>query len=69
MVGETSVMLRASSGMLAYCNELKYVEGLDQSKKLLQAQALVSVEGDPKRHFEWVADIAEKYVVGSKTAE
>lgn len=69
MVGETSVMLRASRKMLAYCNELKYVEGLDQSKKLLQAQALVNVDGNPSRHFEWLADIARKYVVGSKTAE
>jgi L-alanine-DL-glutamate epimerase-like enolase superfamily enzyme len=66
MVGETSVLLRASLKMLEYCDQLTYIEGIDQSKKLLLAQAIVPLENDARSHFEWLAEIRKKYAVDRK---
>lgn len=69
MVGETAAMLRASRLMLAYCDELSYVEGLDQAKKLLKKQSLMEVYSSSDHHFEWIPEIAAEYVDGRKIAQ
>ncbi len=69
MVGETSVMLRASNILLAHCDDLAYVEGIDQAKKLLESQAIDPIDDDAHRHFRWNPEVSNKYIVGRQIAK
>lgn len=68
MVGETSVLLRASQKMLEYWNDLDYVEGIDQSRQLLIAEPVVVTKGQNDKHFEWVAKYVNEFCISRQIA-
>ena len=61
MVGETAVMLRISEKILHHCAALEYVEGLDQTRTLLEGQAIKALADDPCQHFAWQDEAFDKY--------
>lgn len=69
MVGETEVLLRASRKMLEYTEQMRYIEGIDQARKMLVEQAIEPVHGDERRHFRWRPEAAEKFIVGQETVD
>lgn len=67
MVGETAVLLRASRLLLAHCDGLRYVEGLDQARQLLAAQPIVEDTDGEYTHFRRIESLENEYCVGRKT--
>jgi len=68
MVGETDVLLHFSSLLLEHVDDLHYVEGIDQSQKLLQERPITKVETMHNARFRWSDECFEKYVVARKIA-
>lgn len=67
MVGETAVLLAMSKRLLAHCNELDYVEGIDQAGKLLEAQPVTWDGSRHDRHFVHDTALEERYLVDRKS--
>ncbi|MGH8167029.1 MAG: mandelate racemase/muconate lactonizing enzyme family protein [Woeseiaceae bacterium] len=67
MVGETAVLLRASRMLLTHCEELRYVEGLDQARQLLEAQPILEQDAGGRAHFNRIDSLEKRYCVAVKT--
>lgn len=64
MVGESAVLLRISGKMLHHCAALDYVEGLDQTQTLLEAQAIERAHDLTGQHFCWHDEHLARYQTG-----
>ena len=65
MVGETAVLDAASELLLAHRDELSYVEGLGQSRQILEASPVIRVSGTDATLpvFQFEAD--PKFLLGN----
>ena len=49
--------------MLEYCNDLDYVEGIDQSRQLLGAEPIVTAMGQIDKHFKWIDEYVDEFCI------
>ncbi|MEM7563783.1 MAG: enolase C-terminal domain-like protein [Pseudomonadota bacterium] len=66
MVGESAVLLRYSKKLLQHCDQLDYVEGIDQNKTLLADEVVVEDDSSENSHFAWQLNQRNQYQIGTK---